>query len=121
MLVYDHQLSSAELQQANVYLANKYGLYNPNATWPGSYTAAVQAEITRNQWNKSQADAYVAFLATNPAVPPTGLNLWFKADTGVTADGSGNVSQWNDQSSNQYISTQSVAASKPVRRRRGNT
>jgi hypothetical protein len=110
ILIYNRPLSSTEQQQVEVYLADKYGLYHPNATWPLAYSSAVQTEITRNQWNKTQADAYVTFLAANPPIPGAGLALWLKADAGVTADGSGNVSQWNDQSANQYNATQSSTA-----------
>jgi len=100
VMIYNRGLNSTEQNEAEVYLANKYGLYHPNATWPSSpanaYSSDVQAEITRNQWNKAQADAYVAYLATNPGVPATGLVTWLKADNGVTTV-SGGVSQWADQ------------------------
>ena len=109
-LVYGRKLTSTELQQIGQYLADKYGLYNPSATWPLAYSSAVQAEITRNQWNKPQADAYVAFLTTSPAVPPTGLTMWLKANAGVTLT-SGKVSNWADQSpsgNNAYQATSSL-------------
>jgi len=112
-LVYDHKLSSTELQQVGVYLADKYGLYNPNATWPSTYSSAVQSEITRNQWNKSQADAYVTFLGTTPAVPATGLVTWLKADAGVTSS-SGNVSAWADQSPAGNNAVQATGGNQPT-------
>ena len=112
VLVYDHQLSLAEMQQVGVYLADKYGLYNPNATWPSTYTAAVQAEITRNQWNKSQADAYVSLQAANPTVLTNGLTAWFKADLGVTQSG-GVVTGWTDQTGNNST-TQTTQANQPT-------
>jgi len=43
----------------------------------------------------------------------SGLNLWFRADAGVTQS-SGNVSQWNDQSPNAFTATQSTGANQPV-------
>src|SRR6202522_3512128 len=46
-LVYNHQLSSTELQQVTTYLVDKYGFYSPYATWPLAYSSAVQAEIGR--------------------------------------------------------------------------
>jgi hypothetical protein len=98
VLLYNHKLSSDEFSRVDGYLADKYGLYDPNATWPLSYSSDVQAQITANHWDKAQADAFAAFLATSPAVPAAGLTLWLKADAGVTTDGSGNVSQWADQS-----------------------
>ena len=36
----------------------------------------------------------------------SGLKLWLKADTGVTVDGSGNVSSWADQSGNNNTAYQ---------------
>jgi len=113
VLVYDHQLSSTELQQVSVYLADKYGFYYPSATWPSAYSSMVQAEITRNQWSKAQADAYVALQAANSNVPTTGLVFWCKADAGVTYDGSNNVSSWADQTGN-YTVTQGTSANKPT-------
>ncbi len=113
MLIYNRQLTSTEQQAAEVYLANKYGTYNPNATWPSTYSSAVQAEITRNQWTKAQADAYVAFLATSPPVPPTGLVTWLRADAGVTSSG-GSVSQWADQSPAGNNAVQATSGDQPT-------
>jgi len=40
-------------------------------------------------------------------IPTGNLLMWFKADAGVTVDGSGtNVSQWADQSGNGYLAVQ---------------
>ncbi len=114
ILVYDHALSDADQAQAEGYLADKYGLYDINATWPLAYSGDVQAQITANQWNKAQADAYAAFLATNPPVPAVGLALWLKADAGVTVDGSGNVTQWQDQSISANIVTQTASGVQPT-------
>lgn len=44
----------------------------------------------------------------------TNLQLWLKADAGVTKDGSDNVASWADQSSNAHHADQSLAASKPL-------
>jgi len=112
VLVYDHELNSTELTQVDGYLADKYGLYDPNATWPLAYSSDVQAEITRNQWNKAQADNYVAMQSANPSMLTNGLVLWFKADAGVTQSG-GSVSAWADQTGN-YPVTQSTGASQPL-------
>jgi alpha-tubulin suppressor-like RCC1 family protein len=114
VLVYDHQLTDEQLAQADGYLADKYGLSDPNATWPLAYSAAVQEQIEANGWDKAQADAYASFVATNPVVPAPGLQLWLSADVGVTTDGSGNVSQWNDRSPNQFPATQGTSSADPV-------
>ena len=44
----------------------------------------------------------------------SGLKLWLKADTGVTVDGSGNVSSWADQSGNNNTAYQSDPTKYPV-------
>ena len=44
---------------------------------------------------------------------PSGAVLWLKADTGVTADGNGNVSTWADQSGAGYNVTQSTGTLQP--------
>jgi alpha-tubulin suppressor-like RCC1 family protein len=114
ILIYSRPLSDSERGQVEGYLADKYGLYNPNATWPLSYSSDVQAQITANEWTKAQADAYAAFLATNPPVPPDGLALWLKADTGVTADSYGNVTQWQDQSPSGNTVEQTTSGVQPT-------
>ncbi|HEV2455466.1 MAG TPA: immunoglobulin domain-containing protein [Verrucomicrobiae bacterium] len=76
--------------------ANEVVLTTSALTWngnPGFYALTVS----------NVKDSYGNTIAT--ASPPVGLYppavaLWAKADTGVTADGSGNVSQWNDLSGN---------------------
>lgn len=42
------------------------------------------------------------------------LQLWFRADAGVTTNGSGNVSVWADQSGNANNATNTTAANQPV-------
>ena len=44
----------------------------------------------------------------------TNLQLWLKADAGVTKDGSNNVSTWSDQSGNAHHADQSTSASQPL-------
>jgi hypothetical protein len=114
VLVYNRALSAAERHQAEVYLANKYGLYHPQATWPASYTTAVQAEITLNQWTKSQADTYVAKQAANPTMLTNGLQAWYRADdaTHVTLSGT-SVTGWQDEMGN-YDLVQTTAANEPT-------
>ena len=100
VLIYDHQLSTTEYAQVDGYLADKYGFYDPNATWTSTYTSVVQGEITRFHWNKAQADAYAAGLGTNTAIPNTGLAVWLKPDAGLNTSGT-NVTSWTDQTPNQ--------------------
>jgi hypothetical protein len=68
-------------------------------------------------WSGLAGVGLATWLAAGVALadPPTsGLQAWYKADTGVTTDGSGNVSQWNDQSGNNKHATQSTAGNQPL-------
>jgi polygalacturonase len=47
-------------------------------------------------------------------IPTAGLDLWLKADAGVTTDASGKVSQWADQSGKGNNLSQAVAADMPT-------
>jgi hypothetical protein len=52
--------------------------------------------------------------ATSAPTPPlTNLLAWYKADAGVTKDGSDFVSAWADQSGNGYTLTQATGAKQP--------
>ena len=113
VIVYDHKLSASELQQADGYLADRYGLFDPNATWPSGYSEAVEVEIFKHQWNKAQADAYVAMQAANPTMLTNGLSLWVRADAGVTKDGSNNVTAVVDQAAG-YNLAQSTSGTQPT-------
>ena len=44
----------------------------------------------------------------------TNVQLWLKADAGVTKDGSNNVSAWADQSGNAHHADQTAATSQPL-------
>ena len=103
VLVYDHSLSSSEMQQVSLYLAGKYGFYYPGASWISSFTTSVQAEINRNQWNKAQANNYVALQNANPSMLTNGLMLWLKADAGVSTGIGSYVQSWTDQAQHALL------------------
>lgn len=50
-----------------------------------------------------------------PAIPTDALELWFRADEGVTAAASGAVSVWKDLSGHTRDATQSAANYRPMR------
>jgi hypothetical protein len=52
--------------------------------------------------------------AALPSVSSGTLQLWLKADAGVTKDADGKVSQWNDQSANLNNAIQTEAAMQPL-------
>lgn len=48
------------------------------------------------------------------SLPLSGLQLWLKADEGITLDGNGRVSQWDDMSGIGRHVTQSVSGQRPL-------
>ncbi len=65
------------------------------------------------QPNALQTTPKVVSKATLTLPTISGLQVWFKADVGVTSGVNG-VSQWNDQSGNGWNATQSTNANKPT-------
>ena len=119
VLVYDRALSDAERHDVEVYLADRHGLYHPDATWigAGGYDAAVVDAIHAGRWSKARADAMAAWAAAHPdtAVPGVGLRLWLRADAGVTESG-GAVSAWADDAADPFAddATQADAPARPT-------
>lgn len=68
-------------------------------------------EATENLISPSQL-IQTGAAPSSPAA--TGLQFWFKADTGVTDAGGGAVSNWADQSGNGRDLVQAVGAQRPV-------
>jgi len=60
------------------------------------------------------AGIFAATLAPDDPSISGNLSFWLKADTGVTADGSGFVSQWDDQSSNATHVANGTAGRQPT-------
>jgi hypothetical protein len=90
-------------------LPNKVVLTTSPLTWnsnPGFYALTVS----------NVKDAYGNTVVT--ASPSVGIYpnaaLWIRADTGVTADGTGRVSQWNDMSGNANNLAQNTPAFQPL-------
>ncbi len=72
--------------------------------------------IATDNWGVrgTSAPVTLTITGTGPAAPPTdGLQLWLKADAGVTASG-GAVTVWADQSGNHNDATQSIELYAPV-------
>lgn len=115
ILVYDHALSSSDLKQVSLYLANKYGLYyndgTSSATWISGYSSAVQTEINSNHWTRAQADAFVN--VSNALPVADGLTAWFKADSGVIQE-SGSITAWQDSSWNHNDVLQTTTSYQPT-------
>lgn len=56
----------------------------------------------------------VARVSSEESIPLSGLQMWLKADTGVTLDGNGRVSQWNDLSGVGRHVSQATAGKRPL-------
>lgn len=63
--------------------------------------------------NVRDADNIIRIASTNVTIAPE-LIAWFQANNGVTADGSGFVSQWNDQSGNANNAINTTNATQPT-------
>jgi len=64
--------------------------------------------------NSVSLPASVSATVSSSSIPTDGLTLWLKADAGVTTDGSGNISQWQDQSPNAYVAGQTNSTAYPT-------
>ncbi len=53
-------------------------------------------------------------IQAQPAPPGNNLQLWLKADAGVTTNGGGGVANWMDQSSNHFNAAPPAASNAPV-------
>lgn len=58
VLIFNRALDTNERRTIEAYLADKYGLYHPNAIWvtDSGYSAALQTEISNSKLNKEVAD-----------------------------------------------------------------
>lgn len=118
LLVFDRSLSGAEIIAVETYLADRWGLYHPTATWVADgYGAELQVLIHANRWSRARADAYEAWLVANPAapIPGVGLDIWLRADAAeVGADDL--VTSWPDQSTALLPNTgsQADASARPL-------
>ncbi|MDJ0837365.1 MAG: chitobiase/beta-hexosaminidase C-terminal domain-containing protein [Acidobacteriota bacterium] len=113
ILLFNRALNADELATIGAYLADKYGLYHPEARWIGDYAGDVQPEIHAGRLDRSQADRLVTLLASNPQIPTRGMSLWLKADAGVETDASG-VIAWRDQSVNTNDATVFTHEGQPI-------
>ncbi len=78
----------------------------------GSYSLTAKATDNGGAVAISSAVS-ITVNASGSSVPTSGLQLWLKADAGVTSSASA-VSQWNDQSGNARNAVQATSASRPI-------
>ena len=98
---------------AGATLQHEIETWNTNGeshVWVQIPTLVKNTQITVNWKNPARASNANLFVPTS--LPNCGL--WLHAGTGVTADGSGYVSTWADQSGNGRNATQTNAAFQPL-------
>ncbi|MFW5966198.1 MAG: MXAN_6577-like cysteine-rich protein [Persicimonas sp.] len=106
VLVYDRSLTDAEIEGLEVYLAEKYGLYLPEAPWVESESTPMRVAVHRDRLAQHQRDD----AATNR------LRLWYESES-VNLNRSESpvtVSGWRDSSPNGFHSSQSTVRRQPV-------
>jgi len=64
--------------------------------------------------NSAVSGGYYQFDPSTSGVQRNNLALWLKADTGITYNGSNQISQWNDLSGSQNNATQGTTANQPI-------
>lgn len=110
ILIYDQPLSDEDILKVELYLAEKWHCYHPQAAWILEYDAVTQAAIHAGKLSRDDI--------TTTASP---LLLWLDAgDTStITKDGSDLVSQWDDKSPHGNHVVQGTASLQPTYRSSG--
>ena len=107
LLQYDGQLTSAQREQLEAYLAQKWGLVSQMPDGHLSKRAVIYPSVRKTTTTKPY---YTQF---SPKSIP-GCILWLDgADTSTMTLISGNVSQWNDKSEKGYNATTPAGANSP--------
>ncbi|GMV39896.1 MAG: hypothetical protein AMXMBFR64_16120 [Myxococcales bacterium] len=118
LLVWDRSLSTDEQDAVALALADRYGLWHPQAAWVAALPAGLATQAEAHRWTQEEAAAQATFASAWPGVPGAGLSVWLRADLGLTATG-GAVSAWDDQSPAGGDATQAAAESRPELLERG--
>ncbi|GMV40966.1 MAG: hypothetical protein AMXMBFR64_26820 [Myxococcales bacterium] len=117
LLVWDRALGADERHAVEVYLADRHGVYHPDATWLLDQDLAAEAVDAAHTYGLGKAEtvALGEFMAQNPdlPIPAPGLALWLDATTGVDAAG-GAVQGWEDRSPAGMDAAQADSSRRPV-------
>ncbi len=86
------------------------GLVSAYFQLPNTYgtSATVAATATSGTQTASQT-----FTESSIALPNSGLQLWLRADAGITLNGANSVASWTDQSPNGFVLSQANASYQP--------
>jgi hypothetical protein len=120
VLVYNRALSDTERHQVEAQLTAKYVNADTNNngipdTWEMQYLGNLRHAATDDPGNvgRTLLQSYQQGLSPWPSpVVAGGLQAWYRADEGVTADASNNVTAWTDLSGNGYHVSQTVDSTK---------
>lgn len=117
VLVWDRPLDAAERHAVEVYLADRHGVYHPDAAWLTDPTLPADAVDAAHTYGlgKAETEALADAMALNPGlpIPLAGLALWLDASTGVEAT-AGAVQGWEDRSPLDADAVQTVLAKQPL-------
>lgn len=103
-LLYDRRPTDEEIQRIEIYLADKWELYHPNAEWIKAYEVPEQVAIHVGKLNKAQV-----------ATTASPLALWLDAtDASTITLNSTDISQWDDKSPHGNDATQGTSSRQPL-------
>lgn len=83
--------------------------WTPSGVTPGAHTL-----VARFVYGSGSVDSAAADIVLFDPTVLTGLEAWYRADLGITKDGSDKVSQWDDQSGNGNHLSQAVGSAQPT-------
>jgi hypothetical protein len=86
-------------------------------TWTVPTSGTYQIIFRATNSAASTAEAAVVVLTqayTSPGGVTSGLNVWLKPESGITRDGTGVVSSWQDNSGNNHHCVQTTPSAKPT-------
>ncbi len=106
IMFFNRSLSEAEILSTELYLANKYGLYHPNATWINAYSSSIQLMIHAAKLNRDHPFVQNAILPT----------IWYDStnQTFLTLISTA-ITQFLDKSGNGYdTDVQGTSTARPT-------
>lgn len=110
LLIYDRALSDQEIGDVNKYLADKYGLYAPNADWVAALPASVKTVVDSNRLDRHESLPLMDLMPSLSLLSRNDILAWYTADQ-LTDGGS----VWLDSSGERNHARQSSVLFRPSR------
>ncbi|MCH6259492.1 hypothetical protein MLD52_23250, partial [Puniceicoccaceae bacterium K14] len=111
VLIYERALGEQERVDLEASLADKYGIYHPDATWiENNYDEAFRTVVHSNSWHKSVADEFFAYRESSGLSNMffEGLRAWFRPEELAEDYSQGDlVDVWRDAMGLRALSTAS--------------